>query len=97
MAASGNGGLLFGISGAGLKKLVANKLKAVPIYSAMNPNALLSAHEVDSNKLLRDRDGGLWIGTSRKGLIHIHNGKTDVFTTSDGLSGDISCSLFEDR
>ena len=25
------------------------------------------------------------------------NGRTDVFTKADGLSGDISCSLFEDR
>src|SRR5262249_43049815 len=53
--------------------------------------------EVDSNKMLRDRDGGLWIGTGQRGLIHIHDGRTDVFTKSHGLSGDISCSLFEDR
>ena len=32
-----------------------------------------------------------------RGLIHIHHGRTDVFTKSDGLSGDIICSLFEDR
>ena len=63
----------------------------------MNRNALLPDREVDSNKLLRDRDGGLWIGTHQRGLIHIHNGRTDVFSKSDGLSGDISCSLFEDR
>ena len=63
----------------------------------MNRNALLADREVDSNKLLRDRDGGLWIGTHERGLIHVHNGRTDVFTKSDGLSGDISCSLFEDR
>lgn len=97
MAISDDGGLLFGISGAGLKKLVADRLEAFPIHSASKGNTLLSAHETDFNKLLRDRDGGLWIGTSRKGLIHIHKGKTDVFTTSEGLSGDISCSLFEDR
>ena len=53
--------------------------------------------DVDSNKLLRDRDGGLWIGTHQRGLIHVHQGRTDVFTKSDGLSGDISCSIFEDR
>ncbi len=63
----------------------------------MNPNALLPDRDVDSNKLLRDRDGGLWIGTHERGLIHVHQGRTDVFTKSDGLSGDISGSLFEDR
>ena len=92
-----DGRMLIGISGAGLKRVVADKLEPYPIYSAMNRNALLTDREVDSNKLLRDRDGGLWIGTHQRGLIHIHNGRTDVFSKSDGLSGDISCSLFEDR
>jgi signal transduction histidine kinase/ligand-binding sensor domain-containing protein len=92
-----DGRMLIGISGAGLKRVVANKLEPYPVYSAMNRNALLADREVDSNKLLRDRDGGLWIGTHQRGLIHVHNGRTDVFTKSDGLSGDISCSLFEDR
>ena len=58
---------------------------------------LLPDRDVNSNKLLRDRDGGLWIGTQERGLIHVHDGRTDVFTKSDGLSGDIICSLFEDR
>src|SRR4030095_12655816 len=53
--------------------------------------------EVNSNKLLRDRDGGIWIGTVERGLIHLHHGRTDVFTRSDGLSGDVILSLFEDR
>ena len=32
-----------------------------------------------------------------RGLIHVHHGRTDVFTRSDGLSGDVVLSLFEDR
>ena len=89
--------LLVGISGAGLKRLLEDKLEPYPIYSAMDRKALLADHDVDSNKLLRDRDGGLWIGTHQRGLIHIHHGRTDVFRKSEGLSGDISCSLFEDH
>jgi ligand-binding sensor domain-containing protein len=58
---------------------------------------MLSDHDVDANKLLRDHDGGLWIGTVEKGLIHVHNGRTDVFTQSNGLSGDVVLSLFEDH
>jgi signal transduction histidine kinase/ligand-binding sensor domain-containing protein len=94
---AGDGRLLVGVSGAGLKQFAADKLESYPIRDATNRNRLLPDRDVDSNKLLRDRDGGLWIGTHERGLIHIHNGRTDVFTKSDGLSGNISCSLFEDR
>ena len=48
-------------------------------------------------KLLRDRDGGLWIGTLDAGLLHVHQGRMDVYTTADGLSGNSVESLFEDR
>jgi signal transduction histidine kinase len=48
-------------------------------------------------KLLRDRDGGLWIGSSGEGVAHIHQGITDVFAQPDGLSGDSVGTLFEDR
>ena len=97
MTKADDGRLLLGMSGAGLRQIVGDKVEAYPIRSAMNPNALLPDRDVDSNKLLRDRDGGLWIGTHERGLIHVHQGRTDVFTKSDGLSGDISCSIFEDR
>ena len=97
MTKADDGRLLLGVSGAGLRQIVGDKVEPYPIRSAKNPNALLPDHDVDSNKLLRDRDGGLWIGTHQRGLIHVHQGRTDVFTKSDGLSGDISCSIFEDR
>ena len=92
-----DGRLLIGISRGGLKRLVADKIEAFPVHGAMNHDALLLDPEIDSNKLLRDRDGGLWIGTQEHGLIHVHNGRTDVYSKSDGLSGNIACSLFEDR
>jgi signal transduction histidine kinase/ligand-binding sensor domain-containing protein len=47
--------------------------------------------------MLRDRDGGLWVGPAGRGLVHIHQGRTDVFSQSDGLSGDDIYGLFEDR
>jgi signal transduction histidine kinase/ligand-binding sensor domain-containing protein len=97
MTTSDDGRLLIGISGAGLRQFVADKIEPYPIHSAINPNALLPDRDVDSNKLLRDRDGGLWIGTHGRGLIHIHHGRTDAFTQSDGLSGNVIAGLFEDR
>jgi len=48
-------------------------------------------------RLLRDRDGGLWIGTLDAGLLHVHQGRMDVYTTEEGLSGNSVESLFEDR
>jgi signal transduction histidine kinase/ligand-binding sensor domain-containing protein len=47
--------------------------------------------------MLRDRDGGLWVGPAGRGLVHVHQGRTDVFSQSDGLSGDDIYGLFEDR
>ena len=53
--------------------------------------------QIRARRLLRDRDGGLWIGTLNQGLVHVHQGRTDVFGLSDGLSGESGNRLFEDR
>ena len=47
--------------------------------------------------VLRDRHGGLWIGTQAHGLVHSYEGKTFLFTQADGLTGDLVIALFEDR
>jgi signal transduction histidine kinase/streptogramin lyase len=47
--------------------------------------------------LLRDRDGGLWIGTQDQGVLHLHHGKTERFTHADGLSGDFVSAVYEDH
>jgi signal transduction histidine kinase/ligand-binding sensor domain-containing protein len=83
--------------GGGLLQLVGDKLETYPIRGAMKSRAFLRDQDVDSNRVLRDLDGGLWIGTVERGLIHIHQGRTDVFTRADGLSGDVILSMFEDR
>jgi signal transduction histidine kinase/ligand-binding sensor domain-containing protein len=49
-------------------------------------------------RLFRDRDGGLWIGALvDSGLLHVHEGRTDLFTPVNGLSGGSVSSLIEDR
>jgi signal transduction histidine kinase/ligand-binding sensor domain-containing protein len=50
-----------------------------------------------ANALVRDRDGALWIGTSNRGLVHVHQGRTDQFGAPDSLSGQTVLQLFEDR
>src|SRR5208283_2609613 len=92
-----NGRLLIAMHGSGLMQLVGNNVESYPIRGPINSNRLLQDRDVDANRLLRDRDGGLWIGTVERGLIHVHNGRTDMFTKADGLSGDVVLSLFEDR
>ena len=81
-----DGRLLISMHEVGLKQLAGENLKEYPIPGAVHPN-----------KLLRDRDGALWIGTVDRGLVHVHHGRTDTFSRSDGLSGDVIFRLFEDR
>lgn len=92
-----DGQLLIAIHSAGLLRLADDKLESYAIRSAINSTVFLRDRDVDSNRLLRDRDGGLWVGTVERGLIHVHNGRTDIFKKPDGLSGDVILSLFEDR
>ncbi len=97
LIASDEGQLLIGIRGKGLRQLVNEKVDAYPIRRAFTSTASLEDADVDSNKLLRDRSGALWIGTEERGLVHVQRGRADTFAKSDGLSGNIICSLFEDR
>jgi signal transduction histidine kinase/ligand-binding sensor domain-containing protein len=55
------------------------------------------ARDVTGIILLQDRDGGVWIGTPDAGVVHFHQGRADVFSQVDGLSGDLVTSIFEDR
>jgi len=91
------GRLLIAKHGSGLMELAGDNLESYPIRGAMPSNRLLQDRDVDANRLLRDRDGGLWIGTVERGLIHVHNARTDVFSRANGLSGDVVLSVFEDR
>ena len=50
-----------------------------------------------ARRIIRDRDGGLWIGTADRGLLHVHHGRADVFGSADGLAGENIYSIFEDR
>jgi ligand-binding sensor domain-containing protein len=95
-----DGHILASTFGGGLMQLEA-RLGAHPVpYPMRLPMGWtrpLSDRELSASTPLRDRDGGLWIGTSEHGLVHLYNGRTDVFTKADGLSGDIVNCLFEDR
>jgi signal transduction histidine kinase/ligand-binding sensor domain-containing protein len=84
---SDDGGILIA-KHSGITKLRNEKTEAYPL-----PNGL----PFPPHRLLRDRNGGLWIGALRdSGLLHIHEGRTDRFTQAEGLSSESVSSLFED-
>jgi signal transduction histidine kinase/ligand-binding sensor domain-containing protein len=83
-----DGVLLISLHG-GIRRFVDGKTEAYPLPGTVQ--------QFQTRRILRDRDGGLWVGTSDRGLVHVHQGRTDVFAPSDGLSGEVVLSLFEDR
>lgn len=88
LAEDENGALLIGFRG-GIKRLSNGKIDAHPL-----PNTV---PQFQTRRILRDHDGGLWIATQGRGLVHLHQGKADTFARSNGLTGDDVLALFEDR
>jgi signal transduction histidine kinase/ligand-binding sensor domain-containing protein len=70
--------------------------KSVAAQFERGTSTVLSQH-LKPPQILRDRDGALWVAIPDRGLVHIHHGKTDVFSEADGLSGDTVTGLLEDR
>jgi len=88
--AEGDDGTLLIAMGGGVARFVDGKTE----LSYPFPDPVRQFHGF---RVLRDRDGGLWVGTLGPGLIHVHEGKTDVLAPSDGLSGETVSTLLEDR
>ena len=88
LAESDDGGILIA-KHSGVTKLRNGKTEAYPLPAGL---------QFQPHRLLRDRNGGLWIGALvDSGLLHIHEGKADLFTTANGLSGASVSALLEDR
>ncbi len=88
LAESDDGGILIATH-SGVTKLRNGKTEAYPLPAGL---------QFQPHRLLRDHDGGLWIGALvDSGLLHIHEGRTDLFTTANGLSGASVSALVEDR
>jgi signal transduction histidine kinase/ligand-binding sensor domain-containing protein len=93
---SRGGKMTQGDHGAGLVVAVGRVLRIIgktaddyPLHGVPLP--------VSAGSVLRDRDGGLWIGTTAHGLVHSYEGQTTTFTHKDGLSSDQVYALFEGR
>jgi signal transduction histidine kinase/ligand-binding sensor domain-containing protein len=88
LAEDDDGALLIGTH-SGIRRFVDGKTEPYRLSGTVQ--------QFQTTKLLRDRDGGLWIGTSDRGVIHAHQRTADVFGPSAGLSGTDVATLFEDR
>ncbi len=64
-----------------LYQIAGGRISKYPVNGAPSP---LTARTV-----LRDRHGGLWIGTQAHGIVHSFEGKSFLFTQADGLTGDL--------
>jgi signal transduction histidine kinase/ligand-binding sensor domain-containing protein len=84
----GDNGALWMATRGGLKQLVGGKIRDYPLAAG---GAFIPT------RLCRDREGALWIGTIDRGLIHLHQKRTDTFGPLDGLSGENISSIFEDH
>ena len=80
-------GLLF--ASDSLRQIVGTRATVLPLPGLPS--------SIGAENLLRDRDGGLWIGTVAHGIVHSYAGKTSTFTDSDGLSSNEIYALFEDH
>lgn len=73
----------------GIYRFVNGELKSFPLPSTVD--------QLRDRELLRDRNGGLWIGSLGSGLLHLHQGRMDSYNQADGLSTNFIENLFEDR
>ncbi len=81
-----DGGLLFTGFG-GIKRLMNGKIEPYSVPGNLQPLRVM--------RMLRDRDGGLWLGTWDGGIVHVHQGRTDAY--SNGLTGIDVVALLEDH
>jgi ligand-binding sensor domain-containing protein len=85
---SDDGGILVA-QDAGITKLRNGKTEAFPLPAGL---------AFQPGRLFRDRHGALWIGAIVDGgLIHVHQGRVDLFNRSDGLSGNTVSAFLEDH
>ncbi len=72
-----------------IRRIAGNGLAQYPLKGVPSP--------LTATTLLRDRSGGLWIGTASHGVVHASHGTASVLNQHGGLSADQVIGMFEDR
>ena len=80
LTTTAEGQILVGSIGGGLREMAGDQLVPHRFQRVAKADEWFADRDIKANKLLRDRDDGLWIGTDGRGLIHVKNGPADVFT-----------------
>ncbi|HEY4047485.1 MAG TPA: two-component regulator propeller domain-containing protein [Acidobacteriaceae bacterium] len=88
LAEDADGALLVGWNG-GIYRVVEGRTEAYPLRGA--------SRKFRAMRILRDRNGGLWIGSQEYGLVHVHQGRADAALPTEDMSGEDVNALFEDR
>ena len=73
----------------GMRRIVDGKIQPYPLPGIRE--------QLSVRAVFRDREGSLWITTRGQGLVHVHEGRTDVFAQPDGLTSDNVYGIYEDR
>jgi signal transduction histidine kinase len=81
-----DGGLLF-TTRSGVKRLRNGKIEPYSFPGDLQQLRVM--------RMLRDRDGGIWLGTWDRGILHVHQGSTESYSV--GLSGVDIAALLEDH
>ena len=82
-------GLVIALESGVVRQLIGTSVMDYPLHGL--PRSFVAT------RLLRDRDGGLWIGTYDRGLVRVYEGKASTFAHKEGLSSDQVKVLFQDR
>ena len=72
-----------------VRQIIGTKVSDYPLHGVPSP--------LTAGTVLRDRNGGLWIGTTAHGIVHSYEGRSSAFAHNDGLSSDQVYALFEGR
>jgi signal transduction histidine kinase/ligand-binding sensor domain-containing protein len=87
--AEGADGRLLVAANDEIRQLVDGRLQLLRLAGLPDP--------LKPTSLLRDVDGGLWIGRQHQGLLYLHDGQVQQFSRGDGLSGEFVFALLQDR
>ena len=90
-------GGLHGITGDGMGGALVITRAGIRLVDQETAVPFATFPDIHLQDVLRDHNGGVWVGSEGGGLFHVHNGRTDRFGKTDGLSGDTIAQIFEDR
>jgi ligand-binding sensor domain-containing protein/signal transduction histidine kinase len=63
------------------------------LYAITDKTMWTPAPNLEPRSFYEDKDGGLWIGTNGRGLVHLQPRIVDMYAKADGLPSDIAMAV----